>query len=138
MREKQTHYDFGPILDRNLMIMSVVREMKKKLITRASVAGRWPGWLVICWVVFMDVDRMPALARNSPRAQQREKLQTKSGGGRVQGAGHPGPCQHRVASLEERERGTTCHLSKTRERGCVGSDLVSQVAGRACWQSSAN
>ena len=41
--------------------------------------------LVICWVVFMDVDRMPALARNSPRAQQREKLQTKSRGRRVQG-----------------------------------------------------
>ena len=103
MREKQTHYDFGPILDRNLMIMSVVREMEKKLISRASVA-MWLGWLVICRVVFMDVDRMPALARNSPRAQQREKLQTKSGGRRVQGAGYLGRCQHRVALLEERER----------------------------------
>ena len=29
MREKQTHYDFDPILDRNLMIMSVVREREK-------------------------------------------------------------------------------------------------------------
>ena len=35
-------------------------------------------WQVL--VVFMDVDRMPLLARNVPRAQQREKLQTKSWG----------------------------------------------------------
>lgn len=76
--------------------------------------------LVICWVVFMDVDRMPALARNSPRAQQREKLQTKSRGRRVQGRA-PGAMSAPSCITPGRER-TTWHLSERtdgEERMCV-------------------
>ena len=79
------------------------------------------GWLlVICWVVFMDVDRMPALARNSPRAQQREKLQTKSRGRRVQ-ARAPGAMSAAVASHRHRQgQLVICsHRRRERERALI-------------------
>ena len=71
---------------------------------------------------------MPALARNSPRAQQREKLQTKSRGRRVQ-ARAPGAMSAAVASHRHRQ-GQLVICSHRRRDKREGPDFVSQVAGR--------
>ena len=73
---------------------------------------------------------MPALARNSPRAQQPEKLQTKSRGRRVQ-AWAPG-AMSATSCITQTDGDNLSFAATGGER--EGPDLASQVAGR----SSAN